>query len=758
MKKQLFLLLMTLLTVVASADTVEIDGIFYSIVKKGQIAEVTSNPQKYSGSIEIPYTIVYEDVTCIVNSIGDRAFASCKDLTQIVIPSSVETIGSSAFSGCTGLTTLSIPGSVINIKQYAFNGCNKITSVEVDYGLESLGSHSFYKCTNLISVTLPNSMKEIGEYSYSGCDNLKNVSIPESVTSIGNYAFENCLNLESLQLGNCSAVIGVSAFSGCTSLTSIVIPDKITDIGNYAFYGCEKIVSATIGNGVEIIGQKAFSGCTSLKTINIGTKVNMIGAEAFHSCNNLTAVNISDISSWCKITFNAGYDYSIPLYYPHDTNPLHFSHHLYLNGEEVVNLSLPDDVDQIGPITFYECYGLKSVVIPNGVKKIGSNAFTRCNSLSAIEIAEGLSNLDSSVFSGCTNLITVSLPNSLTSISDYTFSGCSSLVSINLPNHVNSIGKSAFKGCSNLSNIGIPYSVTTINDAAFQDCISLTTINIPNNVTSIGSDCFSGCRSIKLISIGKSIKNIRQSAFANCENLLDFFVYTEDLPITALNAFEGSYPEYVTLHVPAVSIDSYKAAYPWSGFKSIEKIVMPEYTLTYIIDGEEYKSYELEEGAIITPEPAPTKEGYTFSGWSEIPETMPAYDVIVTGTFVKNALTKCATPTIAYDKGEMLFSCETEDVKFISEVKVCDAKTNEGEHVKLESSYTITVYATKEGYDNSEIVTSIIQWRDGRPSFTGFTSVTTDRKAANDTNGDGTVDVADIATIISEMAAQARKK
>ena len=61
-----------------------------------------------------------------------------------------------------------------------------------------------------------------------------------------------------------------------------------------------------------------------------------------------------------------------------------------------------------------------------------------------------------------------------------------------------------------------------------------------------------------------------------------------------------------------------------------------KYKLTYTVDGEEYKSSEVEYGATITAEEAPTKEGYTFSGWSEIPETMPAHDVTVTGTFSIN--------------------------------------------------------------------------------------------------------------------------
>ena len=67
-----------------------------------------------------------------------------------------------------------------------------------------------------------------------------------------------------------------------------------------------------------------------------------------------------------------------------------------------------------------------------------------------------------------------------------------------------------------------------------------------------------------------------------------------------------------------------------------EAIPVNTYTLRYVVDGETYKSYELKEGAAITPEPNPQKDGYTFSGWSEIPTTMPARDVTVTGTFTKN--------------------------------------------------------------------------------------------------------------------------
>ena len=64
-----------------------------------------------------------------------------------------------------------------------------------------------------------------------------------------------------------------------------------------------------------------------------------------------------------------------------------------------------------------------------------------------------------------------------------------------------------------------------------------------------------------------------------------------------------------------------------------------KYKLTYLVNGMEYKSYEINYASTITPEAAPTKEGYTFSGWSEIPESMPAKDVTVTGTFSINSYT-----------------------------------------------------------------------------------------------------------------------
>lgn len=116
-------------------------------------------------------------------------------------------------------------------------------------------------------------------------------------------------------------------------------------------------------------------------------------------------------------------------------------------------------------------------------------------------------------------------------------------------------------------------------------------------------------------------------------NLFDYSILSKD----NLDMFKDSYIGYATLHVPQASIKDYKATAPWSGFGKIVALgEVKMYNLIYKVDGTTYKTYQVESGKTITAEPTPTKEGYTFSGWIGLPTTMPAQDVTVTGTFNVN--------------------------------------------------------------------------------------------------------------------------
>ena len=88
---------MILLPLAASADAVKIDGIYYNLITKGNIAEVTSNPNKYTGSIVIPESVTYGGKDYGVTSIGSNAFNECRGLTSVTIPHSVTSIGNYAF-------------------------------------------------------------------------------------------------------------------------------------------------------------------------------------------------------------------------------------------------------------------------------------------------------------------------------------------------------------------------------------------------------------------------------------------------------------------------------------------------------------------------------------------------------------------------------------------------------------------------------------------------------------------------------------
>ena len=62
------------------------------------------------------------------------------------------------------------------------------------------------------------------------------------------------------------------------------------------------------------------------------------------------------------------------------------------------------------------------------------------------------------------------------------------------------------------------------------------------------------------------------------------------------------------------------------------------YQLIYVVDGETIETVSVEYGTAIMLKDAPIKEGYIFSGWSEVPETMPAEDVTVEGAFTVNGI------------------------------------------------------------------------------------------------------------------------
>ena len=269
------------------------------------------------------------------------------------------------------------------------------------------------------------SVTRISNDAFRGCSGLTSVEIGNSVTSIGDSAFKGCSGLTSVEIGNSVTSIGYSAFSHCSGLTSVEIGNSVTSIGDDAFSSCSSLTSVEIGHSVTNIGEDAFWGCSGLTSVEIPNSVTRLGSYAFYNCSGLTSVHINDIAAWCNIEFG-----------DNTANPLCYARNLYLNGEKVTELVIPNGVTSIGDDAFYGCSSLTSVEIGNSVTSIGKHAFNDCYGLTSVEIGNSVTSIGDSAFKGCSGLTSVEIGNSVTSIGSSAFSGCTNLLSITLGNSI----------------------------------------------------------------------------------------------------------------------------------------------------------------------------------------------------------------------------------------------------------------------------------------------------------------------------------
>ena len=142
MKKVLSFFILTLLPMVAGAETVEIDGIYYELVSKIKEATVKQKPSgNYSGNVVIPDSVIYNGAKYSVTGIGNVAFRDCSGLTSVTIPNSVTSIGSWAFWGCSGLTSVTLGNGVTSIGYAAYRGCFRSDSETSPRRAEKRGRH-----------------------------------------------------------------------------------------------------------------------------------------------------------------------------------------------------------------------------------------------------------------------------------------------------------------------------------------------------------------------------------------------------------------------------------------------------------------------------------------------------------------------------------------------------------------------------------------------------------------------------------------
>ena len=501
---------------------------------------------------------------------GGKLYLNGNELTELTIPSDITEIKDYAFYNCRSLTSVTIPDSVTSIGYAAFEICSSLTSVTIGNSVTSIGGSAFSGCSSLTSVTIPNSVTSIGKSAFSGCTGelTVNCNIPNASSSYEYGVFYNS-KFTKVSIGNSVTSIGDYAFYECSSLTSVIIPDSVTSIGKETFRDCSGIQfvfyngdlaqwcnintfdhyssplnqcgtllvngevlsgEITIPDGAKKIPSGTFRNNTLITKMIIPDSVSEIGAGAFSGCSSLASVHISDLSAWCKISFGNS-----------DASPLYNGGKLYLNGNELTELTIPSDITEIKDCAFSGCSSLTSVTIPDSVTSIGWGAFKSCRSLTSVTIPDSVISIGKYAFSGCSSLTSITIPDGVTSIGEYAFFGCSSLTSITIPDGVASIGEYAFNGCSSLTSVTIPDSVTSIGEYAFYRCSRLTSATIGNSVTSIGS-----------------------YAFYYCSSLTSVYCKPTNPPKLRSTTFSSSYIKKI--YVPTSAANLYKISSGWSSY------------------------------------------------------------------------------------------------------------------------------------------------------------------------------------------------
>ncbi len=516
--------------------TLDSEGVL-TISGTGAMKDFTAAPW-YNNKDSIKTVAIGNGVT----NIGASAFYDCRKLTSVYISDSVTSIGNSAFGNCSSLTGIIIPNGVTNIGDSAFRNCSSLTSVTIPNGLTNVSDRMFYGCSSLSSITIPDSVVSIEEFAFYNCSSLSSLTLGHGVTSIGSDAFYNCSSLEDVNITDMDAwcriafedlcatpmyyaknfclngekVVSVAVpqgvtvleytFYGFKDLIRVTLPDTLTGIGGYAFDGCSSLVSITIPDSVTSVGKQAFYGCSSLINITIGSGVTSIGDSAFYNCNSLADVYITDMDAWCRIIFAAF------------GTPMWKAKNIYLNGEKITSVTIPDGITAVGRFTFYGFRDLAAVTIPDSVTSIGYDAFYGCSSLTDITIPDSVTNIKVGAFRNCTRLQSIAISSGVTSISgssdsDAPFYGCNKLKSVYITdmtawcgiafesNYANPLyyAKNLYLNGAKVETLEIPEGVQVISSYAFVNATCIQGVAIPKSLVGVAANAFTGCSGIKKV-------------------------------------------------------------------------------------------------------------------------------------------------------------------------------------------------------------------------------------------------------------------
>ena len=262
------------------------------------------------------------------------------------------------------------------------------------------------------------------------------------------------------------------------------------------------------------------------------------------------------------------------------------------------------------------------------VTAIGLSAFNNCPFLTSVNIPATIKSIGLYAFKGCSSLESIVIPNSVEKIASFAFKSCISLKNVTIED-----GETTLEVGYNTTSFMQGGYYDQGPCGLFSSC-SIDTAYVGRNISheyASWSSKYSPFNVVKNVVIGGKVTYLSQSLIYGTPQSVT--VLNNIPPTIHENAMHNYSSTTLFVHYP--SLETYKSTPVWNNFQTILPYYQ-DYKVTFMIDNEIIDEIIIKEGSEITPPTAPAKEGHTFTGWIDLPQIMPSEDIIIYGSYEVN--------------------------------------------------------------------------------------------------------------------------
>ena len=424
---------------------------------------------KFRRNKKIKKVIIKKGVT----SVSYEAFALCKNLNSVTIPSTVKTIGIRSFYG-TKISKITVPSKTKTIGQGAFGSCKSLKTIVMpgDFKLkleEDTDDKLWYVTSDQSAVdTITfNTKLKLANVSYLSANNLVVAKNDPSYQSIEGVIYTKD-GKGIVRVPQKRTELKIK--EGCTEFNMQSVLYNSTDSEGDEFNNCSKLKKIVIPSSVKSINKikyktdRADACDMHVDTIEIAPKD--FDANSLYALGSSLGKNIT-IESLMKLLPDQ-ITYKDHMYITKDHGLLKY------DGKDA-NVEIPEEITWIAPEVFYRNETLKNVKLPSKITTIEENAFYGCSELEAVVIPDQVTMIGKSAFDECTVLKSVTFGKSLKVIKDHAFASV------------------------NIRNFTIPSGIQKIETGAFAGINQIGTVTFEGSTKYVATDAFMNSTGIKLV-------------------------------------------------------------------------------------------------------------------------------------------------------------------------------------------------------------------------------------------------------------------